>query len=308
MRHLEGGLAVDHSFAPSTEGMPAEFLDAEGDAELQDPGLTLETSTGDLRRLWADWLCHKGSGGFTNPNFFGKSIGGVAAPATDAFKALEAALRSAGYQPSSSWAYNCRNIAGTNNYSLHSFGIAIDIDPAANPYTTGDPYSGKIKSSHVAAALAIKNVRGRSVWAWGGNWTKRDRMHFQIDVGPTALEIDWSTVPGGGTSSAPRGTTTTSTATTPATTPTTITLEEETVLQRGVKGSAVERFQQCLLAWNPEALPEHGADGGYGSETVDWVKKYQEAMGLPVTGTIDGVTAAMLVTEKTTAGAADRQR
>lgn len=294
------------SFIPTTEGMPAEFADAEGDAELQDPGLTLETSTGDLRRLWADWLCHKGSGTFTDPSFFGKSIGGVAAPATDAFAALEKALRSSGYQPSSSWAYNCRNIAGTDNYSLHSFGIAIDIDPTANPFTTGDPYSGKIKEPHVAAALAIKNVQGRSVWAWGGNWTKRDRMHFQIDVGPTSMEIDWSTVPGGGTSSsaagvAPAKTTTTSPATT-------ITLQEETVLQRGVKGSAVERFQQYLLVWNPEALPEHGADGGYGSETVEWVKKYQEAMGLPATGNIDGVTAAMLVTEKVTARATPRQR
>ncbi|MGF1668267.1 MAG: M15 family metallopeptidase, partial [Acidimicrobiia bacterium] len=220
--------------------------------------------------------------------------------ATDAFKALEAALRSAGYQPTSSWAYNCRNIAGTDNHSLHSFGIAIDIDPTVNPYTTGDPYSGKIKASHVAAALAVKNMRGRSVWSWGGNWTKRDRMHFQIDVGPTAVEIDWSTVPGGGAAG-----TQSTTSTKPATTPTTITLEEETVLQRGVKGSAVERFQQYLLVWDPAALPEHGADGGYGTETVDWVTKYQEAMGLPVTGNIDGVTAAMLVTEKVSAG---RQR
>jgi peptidoglycan hydrolase-like protein with peptidoglycan-binding domain len=293
-------------FAPNTEEMPPEFADAEGDAELQDPGLTLETSTGDLRRLWADWLCHKGSGGFTNPNFFGKGIGGVAAPATDAFAALEKALRSTGYQPSSSWAYNCRNIAGTDNYSLHSFGIAIDIDPTANPFTTGDPYSGKIKAPHVAAVLAIKNQQGRSVWAWGGNWTKRDRMHFQIDVGPTAVEIDWSTVPGGGASSS--ASTTASTAAPTRTATTTITLEEETVLQRGVKGSAVERFQQYLLVWNPEALPEHGADGGYGSETVEWVKKYQEAMGLPVTGNIDGVTAALLVTEKVAARAAPRQR
>jgi hypothetical protein len=305
MDQFEGGLAVDDSFVPSTEGMPAEFDDAEGDAELQDPGLVLETSTGDLRRLWADWLCNKGPGGFTNPSFFGKTIGGVAAPATDAFKALEAALRLAGYQPSSSWAYNCRNIAGTNNHSLHSFGIAIDIDPTANPYTTGDPYSGKIKASHVAAALSVKNMQGRSVWAWGGNWTKRDRMHFQIDVGPTALEIDWSTVPGGGAASTQQSTTAPKTTTT---TQTTITLEEETVLQRGVKGSAVERFQQCLLVWDSAALPEHGADGGYGTETVDWVKKYQEAMGLPVTGNIDGVTAAMLVTEKVSAPAANRQR
>jgi hypothetical protein len=296
---------MEDTFVPSSEGMPPEFMDAEADAELQDAGLMLETSTGDLRTLWADWLCHKGSGAFANPTFFGKSIGGVAAPAVDAFKALEMALESSGYRPSSSWAYNCRNIAGTDSYSLHSFGIAIDIDPAVNPFSTGDPYSGKIKPNHVAAVLAIKNTRGRAVWAWGGSWAKHDRMHFQIDQGPTAVEIDWSTVPGGTgvTSAAPATpTTTASHSSAAATTKTTIELQEETVLTRGSKGAAVERIQTFLQTWDPEALPEHGVDGGYGSETVEWVKKYQEAMGLEATGVVDGITAAMLSTEKAGAG------
>lgn len=301
---------MDDVFVPSADEMPPEFADAEGDAELQDPSLELETSTGSLRTMWADWLCHKGSGAFAGPTFFGKNIGGVAAPAVDAFKALEMALKSAGYQPSSVWAYNCRNIAGTNNYSLHSFGIAIDIDPTANPFTTGDPYSGKIKESHVRAALAIKNTRGRSVWAWGGNWTKRDRMHFQIDLAPNDIAIDWSTVPGGSgkTSSTATSTSATSSGGTKDTGHATITLQEETVLTRGSNGTAVERIQKFILAWNPEALPKHGADADYGSETIEWVKKYQEAMGLPVTGTIDGITAVMLSTEKSTSKVGSTQR
>lgn len=288
---------MEETFVPGDEGMPPEFSEADGDAELQDPGLALETSTGDLRALWADWLCHKGSGSFANPSFFGKTIGDVAAPAVDAYKALEMALKSSGYQPSSSWAYNCRNIAGTNNYSLHSFGIAIDIDPTANPYSTGDPYSGKIKATHVNAVLAIKNTRGRSVWAWGGNWTKHDRMHFQIDLGPTDVAIDWSTVPGG---SGAKTATTSATASAAGkdTAHATITLQEETVLTRGSEGTAVERIQRFLMAWNSEALPKHGADSDYGSETIEWVKKYQEAMGLEVTGRVDGITAVMLSTEK----------
>ncbi len=289
------------TFVPSAEEMPAEFAEADGDAELQDPGLQLETSTGDLRKMWADWLCHKGPGSFSNPSFFGKTIGGVPTPAIDAYKALEMALESAGYKPSSSWSYNCRNIAGTNNYSLHSFGIAIDIDPSANPFSTGDPYSGKIKASHVEAVLAIKNTRGRSVWAWGGNWTKRDRMHFQIDLSPTDVAIDWSTVPGGaGTKSSTSTATSSSAGATGGSTPakTAVTLGEGALLTRGSKGTAVERIQHYLLTWNPKALPEHGADGGYGSETIEWVKKYQEAMGLPATGNVDGLTAVMLSTEK----------
>lgn len=281
---------MDEAYVPNTEGMPPEYLNADGDAELQDPGLMLETSTADLRELWEEWLCHRGSGKFVDQTFFGRSIGGVATPAADAFKALEMALRSTGYSPASAWAYNCRNIAGTDRYSLHSFGIAIDIDPAQNPFSTGDPYSGKIQLDHVEAVLDIKNVRGRSIWAWGGNWTKRDRMHFQIDQAPNAVDVDWSTVPGGSAQAS-------SPSAKAAAGSTSITIQEERVLTRGAKGTAVERFQNALKAWNNDALPEYGVDGGYGTETIEWVKKYQEAMGLPVSGNIDGLTAAMLVTE-----------
>ena len=270
-------------FVPNTDNMPEEFADPEGDAELHDPALALEATTTALRNMWADWLCHKGSGRFADPKFFGKGIGGVPVVAVDAFKALEAALTSSGYEPSSSWAYNCRNIGGTDRYSLHSYGIAIDIDPSVNPFSTGDPHSGKIKANHVEAVLAIKNQKGQSVWSWGGNWKKRDRMHFQLDRDPNNVDVDWSTVPGG-----PPGGTDTTVVTQE---------EEEAVLKKGDKGEAVTRFQQRLLAWNPQALPEDGADGYYGNETIDWVKQYQTAMGLDATGNIDGVTAALLQAE-----------
>ncbi len=184
-------------FVPTTDDMPEEFTDPESDAELYDPSLSTETPTSNLRKMWADWLCHKGSGKFADAEFFGRTIGGVPVVAVDAFRGLEQALKSSGYDPKSSWAYNCRNIAGTNSYSLHSFGIAIDIDPKVNPYSSGDPYSGKIKAKHVTAVLDIKNKRGQSVWSWGGNWRKRDRMHFQLDQHAKNVDVDWSTVRGG---------------------------------------------------------------------------------------------------------------
>ena len=74
------------------------------------------------------------------------------------------------------------------------------------------------------------------------------------------------------------------------------------MLKQGSKGAAVKQFQQALQAWEPAALPKHGADGDYGTETVDWVGKYQEALGLPVTGNIDGITAALLVLETSASG------
>lgn len=271
----------------SHETIPEEFLDPEGDAESQDPELGFETTTTRLRSLWADWMCREGGGRFANPSFFGKGIGGVPAPAVDAYRALEAALRATGYDASSRWAYNCRMIAGSNKPSLHSAGIAVDIDPKENPFTKGDPYSGKLTREQVAAVLAIKNSRGRSVWSWGGSWAKPDRMHFQLDQGPDAVDVDWSTVPGGAGAGGPTAGDTR--ASRPAET------EEGNVLRSGTSGNAVAFFQGRLLAWSEAALPEWGADGDFGDETAGAVRKFQSDMGLEPTGVIDGVTAALLV-------------
>lgn len=261
--------------------IPPEFLEPEGDAERQDPDLVLETATATLRSLWKEWMCRRGEGTFVDVEFFGRRIGGVPTPAVDAYRALELALRSAGYKPESRWAYNCRLIAGTDKPSLHSAGIAVDIDPDDNPFSAGDPFAGKLGRDQVAAALAIRNAAGARVWSWGGHWDKPDRMHFQLDRGPTAVDVDWRTVPGGENGEDGEQTN----------------LEEdEMVLSKGAKSPAVKRFQQCLLAWDKKALPKDGADGVYGSETVDWVGRFQESFGLEKTGRIDGVTAALLVT------------
>jgi peptidoglycan hydrolase-like protein with peptidoglycan-binding domain len=261
--------------------VPPEFHEPEGDAERQDPDLVLETSTSTLRGMWKEWMCRRGAGTFVDIEFFGRRIGGVPTPAVDAYRALELALGSAGYKPDSRWAYNCRTIEGTDQPSLHSAGIAVDIDPDENPYSAGDPFSGKIGPDHVAAALAIRNSHGARVWSWGGHWNKPDRMHFQLDRGPGAVDVDWRTVPGGGIENAGSGESKVE--------------GDEMVLSKGMKNAAVERFQQCLLAWDPQALPKDGADGVFGDETGEWVGRFQDAFGLERTGVIDGVTAALLV-------------
>jgi peptidoglycan hydrolase-like protein with peptidoglycan-binding domain len=107
-------------------------------------------------------------------------------------------------------------------------------------------------------------------------------MHFQLDQGPTGVVVDWSTVPGG----EPDG---------PVVIQTSEVEEDEMVLSKESGGPAVKRFQECLLGWDPKALPEHGADGDFGSETADWVARFQKAFGLAETGKIDGVTAALLL-------------
>jgi peptidoglycan hydrolase-like protein with peptidoglycan-binding domain len=140
----------------------------------------------------------------------------------------------------------------------------------------------------VDAALAIKNNAGQSVWSWGGSWRKPDRMHFQLDRGPDAIDIDWSTVPGQAVVL----------TTAPGIEPTAFPSEEdENVLGNGAEGKAVTLFQERLRVWDPDALPQWGADGDYGEETEAWVRRFQADLGLDVTGSIDGVTAAVLFGE-----------
>lgn len=65
-------------------------------------------------------------------------------------------------------------------------------------------------------------------------------------------------------------------------------------LSRGDYGSAVRAMQEALLRWDPDCLPEYGADGDFGEETEDAVKAFQRAAGLPVTGVYDAATRAKL--------------
>lgn len=264
------------------ESVPPEFRHPEGDGEAQDPDLVLEATTATLRRQWDEWMCRRGKGTFADITFFGRRIGGVPGPAIDAYRALEQALKSAGYTANSCWAYNCRLIVGTDQPSLHSAGIAVDVDPVHNPFSPGDPFAGRLRAAHVNAVLSIRNGRGARVWSWGGHWATPDRMHFQLDQGPASVDVDWSSVPGGTGSASGRPQEP----------------EEEMVLVKGMDNAAVKRFQECLVAWDSKALPKHGPDGDFGSETVTWVTRFQEAYGLEKTGKIDGVTAALLATHR----------
>ena len=54
-------------------------------------------------------------------------------------------------------------------------------------------------------------------------------------------------------------------------------------------------MQERLLKWNPQCLPEYGADGDFGRETEDAVKAFQKEAKLPVTGVCDAATEAALM-------------
>ena len=87
-------------------------------------------------------------------------------------------------------AFNCRFVAGTTRWSMHAYGLAIDLNPIENPYVSGShvsppagtPYADRSRHARgmihagdqVVAAFAKK-----AGWEWGGSWSgPRDYQHF----------------------------------------------------------------------------------------------------------------------------------
>lgn len=82
-------------------------------------------------------------------------------------------------------AFNYRIIYGTDQLSNHSFGRAIDINPAQNPYTRRDGtnmpkgavYDVRKRGTVTLGIVALFKSYG---FSWGGDWEKRkDWQHFE---------------------------------------------------------------------------------------------------------------------------------
>lgn len=71
--------------------------------------------------------------------------------------------------------YNWRVIAGTDRLSAHSWGIAIDLDPA-----WGDYWKWSDQHEYVnRIPLEIVEVFEAHGFIWGGRWFHYDSMHFE---------------------------------------------------------------------------------------------------------------------------------
>lgn len=86
-------------------------------------------------------------------------------------------------------AFNCRTVAGTDVWSQHAYGRAIDINPVENPYVDGSHVSPKRgvpcadRSSIRPGMIARRDVVWRAFhqvgWGWGGTWrSAQDYQHF----------------------------------------------------------------------------------------------------------------------------------
>ena len=65
-------------------------------------------------------------------------------------------------------------------------------------------------------------------------------------------------------------------------------------LKRGSKGASVKELQQLLIKKGYK-LPKYGADGDFGNETLEAVKKFQKDKGLTVDGIVGAQTWSKLL-------------
>lgn len=66
------------------------------------------------------------------------------------------------------------------------------------------------------------------------------------------------------------------------------------LLERGDAGPAVRQWQDDLREWNPDALPQFGADGDFGGETHEWTRRFQRAADITVDGIVGPETRSAM--------------
>lgn len=71
--------------------------------------------------------------------------------------------------------FNWRTIAGTTDRSTHSWGIAIDLDPARSAYWRNDTPT-RWRNQIPQAVVDAFEAEG---FIWGGRWLHYDTMHFE---------------------------------------------------------------------------------------------------------------------------------
>ena len=141
-------------------------------------------TTDQARRAWSP-PC---SGRKARVTLHGGAVVSVDPRIVVALTALSQCLQSFRYgaTPPDCGAYNCRPITGGTKYSLHAYGIAVDINWQQNPY--GKRLVTNMPMAMIAAIESIRTVGGLQVWRWGGRYAgNKDAMHFEVVVTPAQL-------------------------------------------------------------------------------------------------------------------------
>lgn len=141
-------------------------------------------STSQLRQAWAP-PCQ---GPWARVTLYGGAVVSVDPLIVHAVLALSGVFERHGYRatPPDTGAYNCRRITGGSGYSLHAYGIAVDVNWLDNPY--GPRLVTDMPRAMTDEVKALRTVSGHQVWGWGGDYaSNKDAMHFEIVCTPSQL-------------------------------------------------------------------------------------------------------------------------
>ena len=82
----------------------------------------------------------------------------------------------------------CSKATASKNWSNHAYGLAVDLNPAENPYVgcgrtreaKRNPYLDRRRLRHGMVTPAVIAAFRSIGWGWGGSWTgsTKDFMHF----------------------------------------------------------------------------------------------------------------------------------
>ncbi|WP_188779881.1 M15 family metallopeptidase [Marmoricola endophyticus] len=89
-------------------------------------------------------------------------------------------------------AFVCRPVTGGSSYSVHAYGLAIDVDPFQNPYVKGDRVIPELATSYVDRSRCrpgmiepggpVTSAFASVGWVWGGTYRSlKDLQHFSAN-------------------------------------------------------------------------------------------------------------------------------
>lgn len=231
-------------------------------------------STSTLRRLWAP-PCET-THVVTIPLGDDGARATVHRETVAAWQALDAVMAAHGYEirKRDTGAYNCRRITGGSGYSLHAFGIAVDVNWQSNPY--GRRLVTDMPMAMVEEIEALQTDDGHRIFRWGGRYSaKKDAMHFEVIASPAELRTGV-----GGARVRPAA------------------WEVVTIgdlIELGTKGEPVRKLQEQLNDLFGGGL---SVDGYAGENTIAALRRAQEALGVTADGICGPRTWAALRAER----------
>ena len=79
------------------------------------------------------------------------------------------------------WGYCYRDVRGVpGKLSNHSSGTAIDLNASKHPL-------GKAGTFEAGKVPMLKALAKKYALTWGGQWTRRDEMHFEVSIDATRV-------------------------------------------------------------------------------------------------------------------------